>query len=144
MDQPHPGDVDDALFTLLYVSKLATGGAREVAEICLQSRNNNERDRVTGVLVFDGHAFCQFVEGPGAAVSALLERLERDPRHLNMRVLQFGRSPWPRRFTSWRLGYAYSADPAAIARIASTSGGDALAAFHDWEAVPTATDSASG
>ena len=70
-----------------------------MAEICEESRGNNERDRVTGVLVFDGHDFCQFVEGPQAAVSGLRERLERDSRHRHMRVLQFGRSPWPRRFT---------------------------------------------
>lgn len=132
MDTSDPGPNDEALSTLLYVSELATGGATEVDEICRQSRVNNRRDRITGVLVFDGHAFCQFVEGPGPAVSALLDRLERDPRHVKMHVLQFGSTPWPRRFTSWRLGYAYSADPAAIARIASSSSGDALAAFRDW------------
>lgn len=132
MDIPDPGRDDEVLFTLLYVSELATGDAAEVDQICRQSRVNNQRDGITGVLVFDGHAFCQFVEGPEPAVTALLDRLERDPRHLKMHVLQFGRTPWPRRFTSWRLGYAYSADPAAIARIASSRGGEALAAFRGW------------
>jgi len=57
-----------------------------------------------------------------------------------MRILQFGRSPWPRRFTSWRLGYAYAAEPAAIARIANHSGGDALTAFRDWLPALAASD----
>ena len=132
MDTPDPGPDDEAVFTLLYVSELATGGAAEVDRICRQSRANNERDRITGVLVFDGHDFCQFVEGPGTTVAALHERLERDRRHVNMRVLQFGPTPWPRRFTSWRLGYAYSADPTAIARVAAGDDGAALEAFREW------------
>ncbi len=145
MDQPSPGVGDDDLFNLLYVSELATGGAGDVAQICRQSRLNNQRDLVTGVLVFDGHAFCQFVEGPRGAVSGLLDRLKRDPRHVNMHVLEFGRGAGPRRFASWRLGYAYSADPEAIARIASSnSGSDAVAAFEDLTVVSTATDASAG
>ena len=88
-----PGRDDAAVFTLLYVSELTAGGAAEIDQICRQSRANNERDGITGVLVFDGQAFCQFVEGSQAAVSALRDRLERDRRHRDMRVLQFGRTP---------------------------------------------------
>jgi len=132
MDTSDSGRDDEAVFTLLYVSELAAGGAAEIDQICRRSRANNQRDGITGVLVFDGQAFCQFVEGSEPAVAALRDRLERDPRHRDMRVLQFGRTPWPRRFTSWRLGYAYTAEPAAIARIANHRGGDALAAFRDW------------
>ncbi len=128
-----------ALFTLLYVSELAEGGAEAIDRICRQSRANNERVGITGVLVFDGHAFCQFVEGAEPAIADLLGRLERDPRHVKMHVLQFGRAAWARRFASWRLGYAYSADPAAIARIAARRDDAALAAFTEW--VPALTPS---
>ena len=144
MDTPASGRDDGAVFTLLYVSELAAGGAAEIDQICRQSRANNERDRVTGVLVFDGQAFCQFVEGSAAAVGALRDRLVRDPRHRDMRVLQLGRTRWPRCFTSWRLGYAYSADAAAIARIASRRDDDALAAFRDWLPALAASDGGSG
>ncbi len=141
MDTPDPSRDDEALFSLLYISELATGGAPEVDQICRQSGVNNRRDGITGVLVFDGQAFCQFVEGAEPAVTALADRLERDPRHRKMRVLHFGRTPWARRFTSWRLGYAYSADPAAIARIAASLGGDALTAFREWMPALNAADS---
>jgi len=143
MATPDSGRDDEAVFTLLYVSELAAGGAAEIDAICRQSRVNNERDGITGVLVFDGQAFCQFVEGSGPAVAALRERLERDRRHCDMHVLQFGRTPWPRRFTSWRLGYAYSAEPAAIARIANRRGGEALAAFRDWLPALAASEDSS-
>jgi hypothetical protein len=123
---------DAELFTLLYVSEQRRPEAEEVAQICEQSRANNARDGITGLLVFDGKAFCQFVEGPEPAITGLLDRLERDPRHFKMRVLQLGPTSHGRRFAIWRLGYAFSADPAAIGRIEATSGGAALLAFERW------------
>ena len=126
------------LFTLLYVSELTVLDAGEIDGICHQSRSNNRRDDITGLLVFDGQAFCQFVEGPQPAMEALLARLERDGRHVNMRVVHHGPATSGRRFPNWRLGYAYSADPAAIARIDGKRGSDALVEFDrlhpDWPA----------
>ena len=121
-----------ALLALLYVSDMVAPDAGEVARICTQSRVNNLRDDITGLLLFDGKAFCQYVEGPPPAMAGLRERLERDPRHTRMRVLQFGATDGSRRFPSWRLGYAFSADPAAIDRVAGTRGADAIAAFGRW------------
>jgi hypothetical protein len=132
MDAAKPDAGEAGLFSLLYVSELAAPDADLVTGICGQSRVNNERDGITGLLVFDGHAFCQLVEGPEPAITSLLDRLERDPRHVKMHVLQFGHAPRGRRFPSWRLGYAYSADPAAIQRLAVTRGGEALVAFDGW------------
>ncbi len=118
-----------SLFILLYASQLRMPDADVVARICEQSRDNNERDGITGLLVFDGHAFCQFVEGPERSITNLRERLECDPRHVGMRVLQFGATLEGRRFPSWRLGYAYSADPAAIGQLEAARDGAALVAF---------------
>ena len=128
---PEAGDAS-GLFSLLYVSEMSQPDAQELRRICEQSRTNNLRDGITGLLVFDGHAFCQFVEGEERAVTALLDRLERDPRHRNMRRLQFGALAGPRRFPLWRLGYAYSADPSVIAEMAATREVAAIAAFERW------------
>jgi len=125
------GDVS-GLFSLLYVSEMSAPDAHEVRRICEQSHANNLRDGITGLLVFDGSAFCQFVEGGERVVAALLARLERDPRHRQMRLLQFGQLTGGRRFPGWRLGYAYSADPSAIARIRTTFDADAIVAFERW------------
>ncbi len=126
------------LCTLLSVSELRNFDAGEIDDIRHQSRSNNARDDITGLLVFDGHAFCQFVEGPQNAIAALLHRLERDPRHVRMRVLQHEPVSSGRRFPAWRLGYAFTADPAAIARIDLKRGSDALVEFDrqhaDWAA----------
>ena len=120
---------DEPLFTLLYVSELAQHDAGDVERICRVSRDNNERDGITGLLVFDGHSFCQFVEGPHDEIARLLARVERDTRHVRMRVLHHGPAVGGRRFPDWRLGYAYTADPAAIARLESEHGEKALWQF---------------
>ena len=126
-----------ALFDLLYVSEMRAPDAAEVGRICIQSRANNLRDSISGLLVFDGQAFCQYVEGPRPQIADLRDRLERDPRHRAMRVLKFAAAK-KRRFASWRLGYAFSADPAAIARLRSDA--DAVAAFDRWAPGLSATD----
>ncbi|MEO6363004.1 MAG: BLUF domain-containing protein, partial [Caldimonas sp.] len=85
---------------------------------------------ITGLLVFDGHAFCQFVEGPRRSILGLHERLAGDPRHAGMRTLHVGPTVDPaRRFPSWRLGYAFVADPAAIRRLSGSAGESAVDAF---------------
>lgn len=118
------------LFTLLYVSELTVPDAAEIDRICQQSRANNERDDITGLLVFDGHLFCQFVEGAEPVITALAARLQSDLRHARMQILQQGAASSGRRFPDWRLGYAYSADPAAIARVEHERGSAALRAFN--------------
>jgi hypothetical protein len=124
MPEPHAGP----RFSLLYVSRMVAPDAGAVAEICRQSQHNNAREGITGLLVFDGAAFCQLVEGPEAALSGLLHRLEGDRRHADMRLLHFGRAP-TRRFPSWRLGYAFVAGPGAIERVQNARGDRAFQAF---------------
>jgi Sensors of blue-light using FAD len=54
---------------LLYVSYLAeASGQPDVAAIVRESWKNSERDDVSGLLVFDGSRFAQFLEGPEAAM----------------------------------------------------------------------------
>jgi len=133
MHDARPEAIDaSGLFSLLYVSEMSRPDAQELGRICEQSRANNLRDDITGLLVFDGRAFCQFVEGGERMIAALLARLERDPRHRHMRLLQFGPLSGARRFPLWRLGYAYSAEPSAIARMRTRRDAAAVAAFHRW------------
>jgi hypothetical protein len=95
----------DQLHVLLYVSRLATDAAGDaVQRIAQESRNNNARDDITGLLAFDGVTFTQYVEGPLEAVDRLLSRLKEDWRHEDMEVLHRGEST-SRRFPGWRLGY---------------------------------------
>ena len=54
---------------------------RQLMEIHSASRDLNGIDGISGLLVFNGTHFLQWVEGPPAAIDELVERIRRDPRH---------------------------------------------------------------
>ncbi len=93
--------------SLLYVSRLAVdSSARDVATITRVSRVNNQRDHVTGLLVFDGESFAQLVQGPAASIDALFGRLSRDPRHRAIQILHRGHcAANGHQFADWQLGF---------------------------------------
>jgi hypothetical protein len=94
------------LQSFLYVSDIADGfTGSTVLDIVTRSRTNNERDDISGLLVFDGRRFAQFVEGPPPPIEALLGRPGSDLRHMNMEVLWRASALGGRRFPSWRMGY---------------------------------------
>ncbi|MBB3177161.1 BLUF domain-containing protein [Variovorax sp. Sphag1AA] len=91
---------------VLYISLLATDQSTTVVgQIVTLARARNLRDGITGLLVFDGMRFCQHLEGPPAAVQALLARLEADPRHVALRVLYDGVLA-QRRYQRFEMGLA--------------------------------------
>lgn len=105
-----------ALEQLVYFSRAtfptrsAHGGIEpEVARILVQSRLNNPKRGLVGALYFgDGHFF-QVLEGAGAELDGLLERLARDPRHEGFQVLI--RRPLAQRgFRQWSMKYVALAD----------------------------------
>jgi len=78
--------------------------AGELAAILEVSRVNNERDGITGMLLYKGGNFMQTVEGPEQAVELLRARLESDPRHHGLAVLIDGTRP-QRIFDGWTMGF---------------------------------------
>jgi hypothetical protein len=54
---------------------------RQLREIYDSARNLNGLDGISGLLIFNGTHFLQWIEGPPAAIDDLVERLRRDPRH---------------------------------------------------------------
>ena len=58
----------------------------EVDAIISSARINNPLDGITGVLIFNGAAFLQILEGGQSAVDDLARRLASDPRHSNMSI----------------------------------------------------------
>lgn len=95
------------LMSLLYTSELAPDEPpASVAEIVRVARTKNAQLDITGVLLFDGDQFCQYLEGSPEAVLPLLATIEMDRRHVNVRVRHLGTLPGPRRFVGWNIGYA--------------------------------------
>jgi len=95
------------LRSLLYTSRLAAGyGPTEVGRIVKQAREMNAIHGITGVLVFDGDWFAQYVEGAPEAMLVLESHLQADPRHSDFQVIDSGLSGPERRFPNWVMGYA--------------------------------------
>lgn len=103
MAAPYDGYVD--LKALTYTSWARPGiRADEVDAILSSARINNARDEISGVLIFNGSAFMQILEGSEAAVGGLVERLASDPRHSNMSIRD-DRPIDARTFPNWSMAY---------------------------------------
>ena len=76
-----------------------------IASILAASRDRNLRDRITGLLIAGGHRYLQVIEGPDAAILALMLRLRRDERHVGLTVL-VDRAIGSRMFDDWSMAYA--------------------------------------
>jgi hypothetical protein len=76
----------------------------ELLKLLHTSRSNNQRDQITGVLLYDDGNFLQAVEGPDAAIRALYARLEQDERHHNLRVV-IEEPTEERQFAQWSMGF---------------------------------------
>ena len=97
------------LYRLIYTSRnLLAGdeGERDaaVAGILAVSKRNNARVGVTGALLFNAGSFAQVLEGPRAAVEITFERIQRDPRHSDVSVLQC-EPVATRGFPNWSMAF---------------------------------------
>ena len=93
------------MLSLVYTST-ASQPFRESAleQLLAECRENNAAADVTGMLLYRRGRFIQVLEGVADTVRALTDRIRRDPRHHDMRVLIEERVP-QRRFPDWTMGY---------------------------------------
>lgn len=92
---------------ILYRSEAtgSTGSLMNMATILAESQRNNDRDGLTGALAAHENQYVQVLEGPSDQLDRLLRRLEGDPRHRDLTVLD--RSPVERRsFDGWTMAHA--------------------------------------
>ncbi len=90
---------------LIYLS-LANGdlSEKDLVDILETSRRNNQRDGITGMLLYRKRRFMQLLEGPKEAVLATYERIAADPRHREATKLLEGDSA-ERDFAEWSMGF---------------------------------------
>ncbi|MFL9667089.1 BLUF domain-containing protein [Variovorax sp. AB1(2024)] len=120
---------DQTLYEILYCSTLVQDlSPRTVGAIVSQARGRNAEHGITGLLVFDGLRFCQHLEGPREAVQALMQRIERDPRHVDVRIAYEGALS-NRRYTGFGLGLAESEGPHLMSGVHALEGETALLHF---------------
>ena len=108
------------LVRLLYASRAtAPLSASVVDSILAQSRANNPRIGITGVLCFSDDLFIQVLEGGRDEVCELYNAIVRDDRHVHVRILSFEEIR-ERRFGGWTMGHFNTAkvNPALLLKYA--------------------------
>lgn len=118
------------VFRIVYMSRNAVAEAPlagEVERILAASRRNNAAEGVTGALLFNRDIFAQVLEGPPAAVERTFERIQRDPRHDAVMVLEAGPAGEGRAFADWSMALADggASSEAAYAALAARQPGEA-------------------
>lgn len=66
------------------------------------AKASNELIDVTGSLFYNGGWFLQVLEGPLATITKLYQKIEKDPRHKNSRLL-YNEPAKFRTFTRWSM-----------------------------------------
>lgn len=73
-------------------------------DILREAWAHNRENGIGGYLLRTSEAYFQWLEGPQAPLTGLMQRIGRDPRHSDMRVLTEGPLA-SRTFANWVMGY---------------------------------------
>lgn len=92
------------LVRCLYASRIPKAqSATALRSILEDSRKNNEKHGITGVLIATGDSFIQVLEGGRAQVCQTYNNITQDKRHSNVTILKFEEITH-RSFESWSMG----------------------------------------
>jgi Sensors of blue-light using FAD len=92
------------LVRCLYASRATKPETDGVLDSILkQSRKNNAKNGITGMLCFSNGVFVQVIEGGRAEVSRLMSAIIRDDRNIDVEILSFAEIT-ERRFGNWNMG----------------------------------------
>jgi hypothetical protein len=113
-------------YRIMYSSEAAAGLATpELEGMLAESRIRNKAHGISGVLVFVDGAFLQILEGEKDDVLELMARIERDPRHHDVKVFS-EQEVDERAFPTWSMAYL-GASAADVARWAELEGATTIA-----------------
>lgn len=104
LDQPARIRLTYASTATFQQQRDAAGIEVNVARILMQSRRNNARDRIGGVLHFGDGYFFQCLEGSRAAVNRTYSRIGEDPRHHKVQLLSLD-EVGEGMFSDWSMKY---------------------------------------
>jgi hypothetical protein len=101
------------MLSIVYSSRATTPmGSAALSELLAQSRQNNKREDLTGMLLYRSGYFLQVLEGPDESVRTRMALIERDSRHSGIRLL-IEEPIGERLFSEWTMGYEQLSGDAA-------------------------------
>lgn len=111
------------LVRLLYASRAATPlDPEELQAILRQSKQNNPKDGITGLLCYSEGIFIQALEGGRDAVNRIYNRIAADTRHKDVVLLSY-EEILERRFAGWSMGLVnmQRLNPAMLLKYSATA-----------------------
>ena len=97
-------NIEQPVFRMTYVSRASRRlEAADLEAIAAVAKKNNTALGVTGMLVECAGEFLQILEGEAAVVQQLYDKIERDPRHINVSVIEVEEEA-DRQFGPWAMG----------------------------------------
>lgn len=98
------------ILRLTYISRYNNDNPNgEVTRILAQAQQNNERNGITGALVFNHNYFLQSIEGARPVINELLRKLVKDERHSALQIIEC-REVEQRRWNKWSMKYLIPSD----------------------------------
>lgn len=100
-----------SFYQFAYISHLNRDlGPGCITDIIRVARSRNRSLHLTGILIFDGDRFFQYLEGVKQHVMEIVESIRVDPRHREMQTIVDGEKQAPRFFPTWSMAYALTTD----------------------------------
>jgi hypothetical protein len=124
MSDAAPDPASDKSFRLMYRSRSripAEGRKTELGELFGAARSNNKRRDITGALLITDDWFVQVLEGEEEAVRGLFARIESDPRHDSVSLLD-SQTVGARVFSRWAMAKVAAEGEPDIPLLARTDG----------------------
>ena len=122
-------DTPTLLLQTTYCSRAAADvGDEAVARILAAAHERNPRMGITGLLVFGGGLFFQWLEGPRDAVSTLMDMIRGDGRHDSVVTLSETEEVRERLFPTWDMELVDAEDIRGVLEDARSGAVDARSA----------------
>jgi hypothetical protein len=107
------------MLQVLYISHCAIPENEmevEIRGILSKSVENNRRDNITGLFLLVENRFLQLLEGDDSVVLACLERIRKDPRHSDFKVM-VQKATQARLFPEWSMHFFRLSDQEALQKL---------------------------
>ena len=97
--------MSDELSFIIYISRSHKKLEKlELVDLCAKSAAKNLKLNITGLLLCVGNSFVQVLEGQKEIVQDLYNKISKDPRHTQCRILFEGTTP-ERLFSQWNMNF---------------------------------------
>ena len=113
--QNDEGQSTQSIHHIVYCSQAAQHMDKEALEkIISTAKRHNPRFGITGLLVFGGGIFFQWLEGPRDNVTSLFKIISADPRHSNVVLLTDEDEFRERLFPNWDMELVAAEDISVV------------------------------